>query len=247
LTVRVQNLFGKTPAAFQYTVLRAMRGIVVQPAPGKRAQLGVSYQDFDFASLNDNLWTIRAAYEQTQSPWGWGLLAPLQVWDLSDLGDLLQLGLAPHAFAYVGDIVRLDGFFELDRSNSDVDGIEDATSYGVGGSASARFEVTQGVTICPVGMHEHYWTGQDGQDDSNVFSAGATAQVAAGGSFSFDLHGFFTLDTTNDELDGSYWEYGASVTVTVAKGWGITVGYEGIAGAEGFDSNTFSVDAQVDF
>jgi len=247
VTLRVQQLFGKTPAAFQYTVLRAMRQIVVQPAPGKRVRFGVGYQNFDFASLDDNIWSFRGAYEQTQSPWGWGLLAPAQLWELTDFDDLLQLGVIPHAFTYVNDIVRLDGFIEVDRSNSDILGIDDATSYGAGGSASARLEVTEGVTICPVGMYEHYWTGQDEQDDSSIFTAGADVDVAAGETFKLDVYGYFTLDTKNDDLDGSYWEYGASVTITVAEGWGVTIGYEGMAGAEEFDSNTFYVDAQVDF
>ena len=165
-------LFGKSPEAFQYRVLRSMRRVVVQGVPDRRLRFGIGYDDFKFGTLEGNAWTFDVGFERTQSPWGWGMLSPSQLWDLAGLDDLLQIGAVPYAFTFVGGNVRLDGFAEADVTNSDIAGIGDETSYAVGASATGTFEVGEAVTITPVGMFEQYWAGRAGQDDSTTLLLG---------------------------------------------------------------------------
>ena len=240
-------LYGKTPEAFQYRVLRSMRRVVVQGAPDKRLRFGVGYDDFKFGTLEGNAWTFDVGFERTQSPWGWGVLSPSQLWELAGLDDLLQIGAVPYVFTVVGGNIRLDGFAEVDVTNSDIIGIGDETSYAVGGSATGHFEVGEAVTITPVGMFEQYWTGQEGQDDSTIFMLGSQVDVVLGSGFDLDIHGYVTFDAQNDDVDDTFWEYGATLTFTISEGWGVTIGYEATTGAEDFSSDRFFVDAQVDF
>lgn len=246
-TLTAADLFGKTPEAFQYRVLRSMRRIAVLGAPTQRVRFGIGYNDFEFGPYDGNAWTFDVAYEQTQSPWGWGLLSPTQLWDISGLNDLLQIGLAPYVFTYINETVRVSGFVEVDLTNSDITGIGDETSYAAGGSVSAVLTVADMVTITPVGIVEQYWAGQDGQDDSTILQVGSDVAIDLGEQFDITLYGFYTIDTQNDDLDDSFFEYGASLTFTIAEGWGLTVRYEGTTGAEEFDANRIFVDAQYDF
>jgi len=246
-TVTAADLFGKTPEAFQYRVLRSYRKLSVLEMPTQRIRFGAGYENFDFGVLDGDAWTFDAGYERTLSPTGWGLLVPAQIWDISGLDNLLQLGLAPYAFTYVNETIRVGGFVELDFTNSDIASIGDDTSYGIGGSASALFKPSEIVTIAPVGLVEYYWTGQPGQDNSAILQAGVQVGVAPGEHFDFDLYGYFTYDAQNDDLDGTFWEYGASVTFTITEGWGVTVGYEAVSGADEFDVDRFTIDAQYDF
>ncbi len=241
------------PSAFQYDLIRALRPIVVQGAPGQRVRFGLGYEDLEVGTLDGTSWSFVGAFERTQSPWGWGVLLPGQNVSLEGvLGtvgvdeEFWQGGVMPYVFSTLGGRGRAGGFVELDFTSSDLAGIGDVTSYAAGAFCSAQFEVGENVTIAPAGFYEHYWTGQDGQDDSDIFTLGPQVEVSLGG-FDLSVYGFFTLDTTNDALDGTFWEYGATVTFTIAEGWGITIGYEGTAGADEFDSNKVTVDAQWDF
>jgi len=246
-TLTAADLFGKTPEAFQYRVLRSYRKLAALEVPEQRIRFGAGYESFDFGALEGDAWTFDFGYERTLSPTGWGILVPSQLWDMSGLDDLLQIGIAPYAFTYVNETIRVGGFVELDMANSDVAGIGDDTSYGIGGSASALFKPAEIVTIAPVGLVEYYRTGQDGQDDSAIVQAGVQLGVAPGQRFEFGAYGYLTYDAQNDALDGTFWEYGASVTFTITKGWGVTAGYEGVSGADEFDTDRFFVDAQYDF
>jgi hypothetical protein len=240
-------LYGKTPEAFPYRVMRSMRRVVVQGAPEKRLRFGVGYDDFTFGTLDGDAWTFDVGFERTQSPWGWGLLSPSQLWDIAGLDDLLQVGAAPYAFTFVGGNVRLDAYAEADVANSDITGIGDDTSYAVGGSATGHFELGDAVTITPVGMFQQYWTGQEDQDDSTTFMVGSQVDVVLGSGFDLDVYGYVTYETQNDDVDDTFWEYGAKLTFTISEGWGVTVGYEASTGAESFDVDRFFVDAQCDF
>jgi hypothetical protein len=246
-TLSVTDLYGKTPSAFQYRVLRSFRQLALLDAPAKRIRLGIGYDDFDFATLSGNAWTFDVGFERTQSPWGWGLLSPSQVWDISGLNDLRQIGLAPYVFTYINETIRLSGFAEIDTTNSDIVGIGDDTSYGVGGTASALFKASEAVTIAPVGMVQYYATGQDGQDDSLTLVLGTDLDVVLGGQFTIDAYGYYTYENQNSDLDDSFFEYGASLTFTISKGWGVTVGYEATTGAAEYDANRFYVNGQYDF
>ncbi|MBN1917658.1 MAG: hypothetical protein JW889_07100 [Verrucomicrobia bacterium] len=246
-TLTAADLFGGTPEAFQYRVLRSYRKVAALEIPQQRIRFGVGYEDLSFGAFDGNAWTFDLGYERTMSPWGWGVLVPSQLWDLSGLEDLLQLGFAPYAFTYVNETIRVGGFVEIDFTNSDIAGIGDDTSYGLGGSASALFKPADIVTIAPVGLVEYYRTGQDSQEDSAIVQAGVQVAVTPGEHFDFDLYGYFTYDAQNDDLDGTFWEFGASLTFTITEGWGVTVGYEAVTGADEFDADRFFVDAQYDF
>jgi hypothetical protein len=246
-TLTAADLYGKTPEAFQYRVLRSMRRIAVLDAPMQRARFGIGYNDFEFGTYDGEAWTFDVAYERTQSPWGWGLLSPSQLWDISGLDDLLQIGLAPYVFTYVSDTVRVSGFVEVDLTNSDIAGIGDETSYAVGGTVSATLTVSEMLTIAPVGIFEQYWAGQDGQDDSTIFQVGSDVAIDLGEQFDIAIYGYYTFDSQNDDIDDSFFEYGASLTFMIAESWGVTVGYEGTSGAEEFEADRVYVDAQYDF
>jgi hypothetical protein len=246
-TLSAADLFGKTPGAFQYRVLRSLRQLALLDAPEKRARFGVGYEDFDFGTLSGNAWTFDVGFERTQSPWGWGLLSPSQVWDIDGFDDLLQIGLAPYVFTYINETIRLSGFGEIDMTNSDIAGIGDETSYGLGGSASALFKAGGAVTIAPIGMVQYYATGQEGQDDSLALMLGANLDVVLGEQFDIDVYGFYTYENQNDDLDDSFFEYGASFTFTISEGWGVTVGYEATASADEYDAGRLYVNGQYDF
>lgn len=246
-TLTPADLYGKTPAAFEYRVMRSFRQMAALDAPGKRLRVGIGYNDFDFATISGNAWTLDVAFERTQSPWGWGLLTPSQLWDISGFDDLIQLGLAPYVFTYVNETIRLSGYAEIDTTNSDITGIGDDTAYAIGGSASAQFKAGDMVTIAPVGLVQYYATGQDGQDDSLALMLGADLDVVLGEQFAINVYGYYTYENENDDLDDSFFEYGASFTFTLTEGWGVTVGYEATTSAVEYDANRFYVNGQYDF
>ena len=171
----------------------------------------------------------------------------MQLWDIGGFDDLLQLGLAPYVFTHINETIRLTGFAEIDMTNSDIAGIGDDTSYAIGGSASAHFKAGETVTISPVGLVQYYATGQDGQDDSLAVMLGADLDVVLGGQFTIDVYGYYTYENENDDLDDSFFEYGASFTFTLSEGWGVTVGYEATTSADEYDADRFYVNGQYDF
>jgi hypothetical protein len=246
-TLTAADLFGKTPEAFQYRVLRSYRTLSTLEMPQQRVRFGAGFESFDFGGSEGDIWTFDAAYERTLSPTGWGVLVPSQLWDVEELNDLVQIGIAPHVFTYINETIRLGGFVDLDTTNSDIAGIGDDISYGIGGSASALFKPSDIITIAPVALVEYYWTGQDAQDDSAIVQAGVQFALRPGEHFGFDLYGYFTYDSENNDLDDSFWEFGASLTFTISEGWGLTVGYEAVSAAEELETDRFYVNAQYDF
>jgi len=241
------DLLLKTAAAFPNTVMRSVRDAVVMKVPARRWEFNVAYEDVEYLDVNGHSWLFTGGYERTYSPWGWGVLVPLQRWSLSGVDDFWQVGVVPYAFTVVKDVVRVGGFVEVDRTNSDVEGLGDETSWAAGVFASGPFALSDAATLTPVCLYEHYWTGQDQFKDSNLFTLGPKVDVALSDSFYVGMFTFYTVETTNDEIDGSYWEYGVILTYLVKETWGISVGYQGIGGAQDLDYDKFILGAHLNF
>jgi len=241
------DLLCKTAVAFPSTVARSLRNAILQEVPARRWEFNMAYEDIEYLDVRGHSWLFTGGYERTYSPWGWGVLVPIQRWSLSGYEEFWQVGVVPYAFTVVKDVVRVGGFVEVDRTNSDIEGLGDETSWATGVFASGLFALSDTVTLTPVGLYEHYWTGQDPLKDSNLFTLGPKLDFALSEKFYVGVFGFFTLETTNDEIDGSYWEYGMILTYLIKETWGLSFGYQGISGAQDLDYDKFILGAHLNF
>ncbi len=241
------DLIGKTASSFAHTVARSVRKAISLEVPHRRWEYSVAYEDIEYLDLSGHSWLLITGYERTFSPWGCGVLVPIQRWSLNGFDDFWQIGIVPYVFFTVKDIGRLGVFVEADRSFSDIEGLDDETSWAAGAFASVPFPLGDTVTLTPVVIYEYYWTGQESFNDSNLFTLGPKVDFAVTDNVSIGVFGFYTIDTENDEIDDSYWEYGTTLTFVIKETWGITLGYQGIEGAKDLDYNRYFLGAHLNF
>ena len=138
--VSQDDLFGRTPLAFQYTAARAVIDYAAVKVPVQLPwQFELAYHDYKFLGGDDTAWTAVGAYETAvDTTWGWGVLVPEQYWDPDGYGCLWYEGITGYGYYNVNDQLRLGGFGHVNYAWSDVPGIDDELSYGVGAFGSSR-------------------------------------------------------------------------------------------------------------
>ena len=245
--VPIEDIIGKTPTAFPYTVARAIRSMVMMGLPGRRWEFNLEYEDIAYRGVEGNSILIVGGHERTFSPWGMGILVPVQRWDLDGFEEYWQVGVVPYVFTAVNDIGRIGAFVEADRSFSDIEELGEETSWAAGVFATYPIMLSETVTITPVGIYEYYWTGQDAFSDASLFTVGPKLDFPIGDKIFVGVFVFYTFDAENDEIDDAFWEYGATLTYLIKETWGITVGYQTIEDAEDFEYNKYFLGAQLNF
>ena len=240
------DVLGKTATAFPYSLARVVRDMIGQ-LPGRRWEFNVAYEEIEYLDITGDSWLFVGGHERTYSPWGWGFLVPAQRWRLDGFDDYWQIGVIPYAFVSIGDIIRVGGFGEVDTTISDIEGLDDGTSWAAGAFVSAPIPLGSVITVTPVGIYEHYWTGQEAFSDSDLFTVGSKLDFALGNKIIVGLFGFYTIENENDEIDDSYWEYGAMLTYFVKETWGFSFGYQGIEDAEDLEYDKYFLGAHLNF
>jgi hypothetical protein len=241
------DLIGKSASSFAHTIARSVRKAISFEPPHRRWEYCVAYENIDYLDISGHSWLLITGFERTFSPWGCGVLVPIQRWSLDDLDDFWQIGVSPYVFFTVKETGRIGLFVAADRSFSDIEELEDETSWGAGAFASASFPLGDRITLTPIGIYEYYWTGQEDFDNSNLFTLGPKVDFAVTDNFSIGVFGFYTIDTENEETDDSYWEYGMTLTLFIKDTWGLTIGYQGVEGAEDLDYDRYFLGGHLNF
>ena len=242
------DVLGRTPQAFQYTVNRAIRDYA---APRLDARLPwtikLAYNSDDYFGTDDATWTGLLAYEQPVNQWGWGFQAPEQYTDRSGYDSLWYEGVTGYAYYDLDTYGRIGGFGHFNYAWSNVTGLEDEFSYGAGLFGSYRINFSEAAWITPTLTFTYYSPGQTNWDDSTIFSVGTRLDYAASANLGLWAKLFYNADTSNDAIDDSYldWRIGlnylATDRITIGGGVGTTESFED------FDRTTFEMSVRMTF
>ena len=248
--VSADDLFGRTPLAFQYTASRAIIDYAaVDIGVTLPWKLQLAYHDYKFLGSEDNAWTAVAAYEAPADDrdWGWGVLAPEQYWDPDGYDSLWYEGVTGYGYYNVNEQLRLGGFGHLNYAWTDVPGISNELSYGLGAFGSYKLNLSDDAWVAPTLTFMHYGAGQDGWDDSNIFSMGGKLCLTFASNLALEADAFYFIDTTNDLVDDSFlkWDiglrYAAGDRLNIGGGIGTTENFED------FDRTTIRFDVRLAF
>jgi hypothetical protein len=243
------DLFGRTPLAFQYTTSRAVIDYAaVDMGTTLPWKLQVAYHDYKFGGSDDEAWTALGAYEtRVNDVWGWGVQVPEQYWDPEDYDSIWYEGVTGYGYYNVTEQLRLGGFGHVNYAWTDVPGMSDELSYGFGAFGSYKLSLGDTAWVAPAFTFMHYSPGQEGWDDSNVFWLGSKLDVGIATGLGVEADLFYAADSTNDLIDDSFWKwdvglrYAVSDKVELAGGVGTTESFEN------FDRTTIRLGARVEF
>jgi hypothetical protein len=201
------DLIGRTPYAYQYTVSNAVRdyaAVNLDPALPWRGELAFRNFKFRGDDSGDN-WTAVAAYDRPVNTWGWGVVVPEEYWSLDEIDDFLFEGVVPYVYYAATPQARVGVFGHVNKAFTDYDP-GDEVSWGVGAFASYSYKATQALNVTPTVVYTHYSTGQDGWDDSDIFNLGVKLDYMVGAKGNLSAGFSYTTDTTNDLVDGTFWD-----------------------------------------
>lgn len=246
--VNADDLIGRTPLAFQYTVTRAVRDYaaprldITLPVRGELA-----FNNYEFRSDGGEAWTALGAYERSVNAWGWGVQVPEQYWTPDEFDEWLFEGVTPYAYYNVNEVARVGAFGHFNYVFSDVEAAEEL-SWGLGAFGSYKFSVTDAFTFTPTAVYTHYAAGQDNWDDSDILSLGTRLKFALKTDLNLYTTFFYTADATNDAGDDSFWEWEAGVNYRASEKFKIMAGFGTTEGYEDFkDAWTFRLGARLKF
>ena len=227
--VNADDLLSRTPLAFQYTVNRYVRDYAAVRGDGLPWRVDLAYNNYDFLGNDGRAWTGLLAYNRPVNAWGWGVQVPEQYWSEDEFEDWLFEGVTPFAYYDVNGL-RVGGFGHFNYAFTDTEGA-DEFSYGLGGFGSYKLNLTDKAWLTPTFVYTHYSPGQDSWDDSDIFTLGTSIDYRL--SDTLGLYGkfFYTMDTSNDLIDDSFWEwqvgahYQAAESVEIGGSFGTTEGF----------------------
>jgi len=229
--VNSDDLLSRTPLAFQYTVNRYVRDYAADLRGGYTLpwRVDLTYNKYEFLGQDSPTWTGLVQYKRPVDAWGWGVQVPEQYWSEDEFEDWLFEGITPFAYYDVNGL-RVGGFGHFNYAFTDTEG-GDEFSYGLGGFGSYKLNLTDKAWLTPTFVYTHYSPGQDSWDDSNILTLGT--RIDYGLSDTLGLYGkfFYTMDTSNDLIDDSFWEweagahYQATESVEIGGSFGTTEGF----------------------
>jgi len=229
--LNADNLLSRTPLAFQYTVARYVRDYAADTRDSTFPWRGeLAYNNYEFLGESGHAWTALVQYRQPVNAWGWGVQVPEQYWSTDEFEDWLFEGVVPYAYYDVNDL-RIGGFGHLNYALTDFSGGEEF-SYGLGVFGSYKLSLADSWWLTPTAVYMHYSPGQDTWDDSNVLTLGARVDYGLSGTLGLYGKFFYTMDTSNDAIDDSFWEwqvgaqYQATDNIEIGGSIGTTEGYD---------------------
>jgi hypothetical protein len=242
------DVYGGTPQAYQYTVHRAIRDYAaLRLGAGLPYQIELAYNDDKIGGSSDETWTGLLNYERPVDGWGWGLQVPEQYADRSGYGSLWYEGVSAYGYYNLDTDARVGGYANVNYAWSDVLGIDDKVSWAVGAFGSYPLKVSDAVQITPAAVFTHYATGQDGFQDSDIFSLGGGVDYAVTPGVTLQAKLFYNTDRTNDLVDDTYWDWEIGVSYKPADTWEIRASAGTTESFSQFDRTTFRISAGFQF
>lgn len=253
LSPRVLEVMTQTPSSFPHTWTRMGRYYTTWDldSAGSRWRGELTYNDIQLDSSDITYWTGGLAYQRPYDTWGWGFVVPEQYWGDFDDDDsewMIYEGIMPYGYYQVNRRFRIGVLGEVDYLFSDGIEFDEEFSYGFGGFGSYRIDLGSKVTIMPKAIVTYYNPGQDGRDNSIIFSLGGRLRYSLLANLNLDLYAFYTTDTENDDLlDDTYVDLGALLNFRVSDKIEFSGGYETTQEFDDYERNAFKVGLTYNF
>lgn len=248
IELAARDLYSATPQAYQYTAHRAIRDYAALPFLVKQPYLlELAYNDDEIGGLSDETWTAVLNYERTMDGWSWGVQPVEQYTDRAPFGSLWYEGVNGYAYYKVDEFSRVGGYLNLNYAWSDVVGIDDELSWGLGAFASYEFNLSDAACITPAAVFSHYSAGQTGFEDSNIISVGARFDYDVSANVTLLGRLFYNTDTSNDAVDDSFVDWEAGFNYRIDESWDISGAIGTTESFSDFSRTTYKVSVGFTF